>query len=245
MIISQTQCLVFVILPRMEEDIQVYVHYLNSHLMRHNRLANCPSRVPNELFELPSLHSRTYVVYPSYNYESFCHWETAQFKWAFLTPVLHKKYSSCRVRCMNRPSILTSAELGLQLWLVDSLITVWNFFIRWSGGASKAPSVIPLKSSSDARSSFKWSICSVLCNWNLWLLQKYIDLPGFGPVVTGHGPWGHWTLSAIVIVTSDVDKVALANPKHITAVGEGPTLPQEDNIPHFLQCKLHETQSVP
>ena len=47
----------FVILPRLEEDVQEYVQYWNSHLMRHNRLADCPNGVPNELFELPSLHS--------------------------------------------------------------------------------------------------------------------------------------------------------------------------------------------
>ena len=67
-IISQRQCLVFIILPRLE-DIQEYVHYWNSYLMRHNRLADCPSGVPNELFELPSLHSKTYMVlqlHPSY-----------------------------------------------------------------------------------------------------------------------------------------------------------------------------------
>ena len=48
----------YVSLPPLEKELEAYVHYWNSHLMRKNRNIPSPSGVPNEMYELPSLYGK-------------------------------------------------------------------------------------------------------------------------------------------------------------------------------------------
>ena len=42
----------------LERDLEEFVDNWNSHLIRRNRLSDCPSGVPNELYQYPTLHGK-------------------------------------------------------------------------------------------------------------------------------------------------------------------------------------------
>lgn len=42
-------------MPALEADLSEFVELWNTHLIRRNRLADCPSGVPKEMYETPGL----------------------------------------------------------------------------------------------------------------------------------------------------------------------------------------------
>ena len=49
-------CLAYVVLVPLKKDLAEFIETWNSHLIRKNRLSECPNGVPNELYEFPSLY---------------------------------------------------------------------------------------------------------------------------------------------------------------------------------------------
>lgn len=47
------KCLAIVFLPVLERELREFMIHWNTHRMRHNRLANCPGGVPEDLFDMP------------------------------------------------------------------------------------------------------------------------------------------------------------------------------------------------
>ena len=70
-------CLAYAMLVYLERDLAEFVEGWNSHLIRRNHLAACPSGVPNETYEFPALYGNTrysvtnYPVLYIYRYYRF------------------------------------------------------------------------------------------------------------------------------------------------------------------------------
>ena len=64
-------CLIFASLPCLRQELNDFVIYWNSHLIRKNKLTQSPSGVPNEMYEVPSLYGmlfmRTCIGYVNYS----------------------------------------------------------------------------------------------------------------------------------------------------------------------------------
>ena len=48
-------CLAYVMLPPLRRELNEFKDNWNNHLIRKNKLADCPAGVPNELYDYPSL----------------------------------------------------------------------------------------------------------------------------------------------------------------------------------------------
>ena len=49
-------CLTYTMLHPLNRDLTEFVDNWNEHLIRKNKLADCPHGVPSELYNYPSLH---------------------------------------------------------------------------------------------------------------------------------------------------------------------------------------------
>lgn len=53
------ECLAYSFAGVLQNDLDEYKHYWNTHLIRANRLAECPSGVPEEMYSLPHMYGKT------------------------------------------------------------------------------------------------------------------------------------------------------------------------------------------
>ena len=51
--INCRQCLAVVFLPLLEKELRQFVRYWNSHLLRCNRMTDCPQGIPDDLYNMP------------------------------------------------------------------------------------------------------------------------------------------------------------------------------------------------
>lgn len=54
--------MLYVSVPVLRSEIADYVQYWNSHLMRRDKERQTPSRVPNEMYEMPELYGNVNVL---------------------------------------------------------------------------------------------------------------------------------------------------------------------------------------
>ena len=47
-------CLAFTFAPLLQKEVDEFVLYWNTHKIRANRLANCPSGIPDDLYDMPA-----------------------------------------------------------------------------------------------------------------------------------------------------------------------------------------------
>lgn len=53
-----TWCLLYVAVPVLKKELQEYVAYWNSHVIRANNRSGSPSCVSNEMYQFPTLYSK-------------------------------------------------------------------------------------------------------------------------------------------------------------------------------------------
>lgn len=53
----------YVSIPTLEKELEEYVDYWNTHLMRKNKKVGTPSCVPDEMYEFPTLHGEPYTIF--------------------------------------------------------------------------------------------------------------------------------------------------------------------------------------
>lgn len=56
-------CLLYTSVPLLEKELDDFVFFWNSHLIRKNKLSQSPSGVPNEMHELPALYGKLSTSY--------------------------------------------------------------------------------------------------------------------------------------------------------------------------------------
>jgi len=56
------ECWVYTCIKLLKKELQEFVQYWNSHLIRRNRIADCPAGVPDDMFEMPSTFGELHAI---------------------------------------------------------------------------------------------------------------------------------------------------------------------------------------
>ena len=54
-------CLIYVFLPILKKELNNFMDFWNTHQIRFNRLARCPSGRPDDLYDMPQLFGNMFV----------------------------------------------------------------------------------------------------------------------------------------------------------------------------------------
>ena len=57
------RCLAFIFAPLLRRELDEFREHWNSHTMRYNRLADCPTgATPNDLYEMPDFYGKGFMI---------------------------------------------------------------------------------------------------------------------------------------------------------------------------------------